>query len=161
MNSKTTGIWFVIAAALGVFIFVFQHYFHFVAAAPSAVLPALRPAEVTSVQIFSANEPEIEADRTNGIWLLTQPLFYPAQSAAIDALVVMHRAAPPQGLPAWGKTAMMETALGTLFDWWWPAMHLAHAPPEARAEVTAALDTMLDHVEAGPRCLVHRDFFAG
>ncbi len=45
-----------------------------------------------------------------------EPLF----DAAIDALVVMHRAAPPDGVPVWGKAAMMETALGTLFDWWWP-----------------------------------------
>jgi aminoglycoside/choline kinase family phosphotransferase len=81
--------------------------------------------------------------------------------AAIDALVVMHRAAPASGLPAWGKAAMMETALGTLFDWWWPAMHGAPPPPEARAEVAAALDAVLVPVETGPRCLVHRDFFAG
>jgi aminoglycoside/choline kinase family phosphotransferase len=81
--------------------------------------------------------------------------------AAIDALIAMHRAAPPSGLPAWGKTAMRETALGTLFDWWWPAMHGATAPADARAEVTAALDSMLAPIEAGPRGLVHRDFFAG
>jgi aminoglycoside/choline kinase family phosphotransferase len=81
--------------------------------------------------------------------------------AAIDALVVMHRAAPPAGLPAWSQQQMRETALGTLFDWWWPAMHGAAAPTEARAEVTAALDAMLEHVDSGPRGLVHRDFFAG
>ena len=81
--------------------------------------------------------------------------------AAIDALIVMHRAAPPNGLPAWGKAAMVETALGTLFDWWWPAMHGTPPPPDARAEVTAALGVMLNHVRDGPRCLVHRDFFAG
>jgi aminoglycoside/choline kinase family phosphotransferase len=81
--------------------------------------------------------------------------------AAIDALVVMHRAAPPPGLPAWGKTEMRETALGTLFDWWWPAMHGASLPPGARAEIAAALDAMLDPVERGSRSLVHRDYFAG
>jgi hypothetical protein len=82
-------------------------------------------------------------------------------NAAIDALVVMHRAAPPDGLPDWGKTAMMETAPSTLFDWWWPAMHGGPPPANARAEVCAALDAMLDHVAGGPRGLVHRDFFAG
>jgi hypothetical protein len=36
------------------------------------------------------------------------------------------------------------------------------APPlEARAEIAAALDLILDPVANGPRCLVHRDFFAG
>jgi aminoglycoside/choline kinase family phosphotransferase len=81
--------------------------------------------------------------------------------AAIDALVVMHRAAPPTNLPAWSRQQMRETALGTLFDWWWPAMHGALPPADARAEVTAALDAVLGHVESGPRGLVHRDFFAG
>ena len=81
--------------------------------------------------------------------------------AAIDALIVMHRAAPPPGLLAWGKPAMQETAQGTLFDWWWPAMHGTPPPAEAHADVAAALDTMLDAVDAGPRSLVHRDFFAG
>ena len=81
--------------------------------------------------------------------------------AAIDALVAMHRAAPPSGLPNWSRTAMRETACGTLFDWWWPAMHGTQAPAAARAEVAAALDSMLAAVEAGPRGLVHRDFFAG
>jgi aminoglycoside/choline kinase family phosphotransferase len=93
--------------------------------------------------------------------IITESNAEPLLDAAIDALVVMHRAAPPSGLPAWGKPAMMDTALGTLFDWWWPAMHGAPPPQAARAEVAAALDTMLAAVETGPRCFVHRDFFAG
>ena len=56
---------------------------------------------------------------------------------------------------------MRETALGTLFDWWWPAMHGASPPPAARAEIAAALDAMLDPVERGARSLVHRDYFTG
>ena len=81
--------------------------------------------------------------------------------AAIDALIVMHRAAPASGLPAWGCTEMRATALGTLFDWWWPAMHGAPPPPDARAEITDALETILAPIETGPRSLAHRDFFAG
>ena len=81
--------------------------------------------------------------------------------AAIDALAVMQRAAPPPGLPTWGAPEMRETALGTLFDWWWPAIHGAPAPPAAREAVAAGLTDMLVHVEQGPRCLVHRDYFAG
>jgi aminoglycoside/choline kinase family phosphotransferase len=56
---------------------------------------------------------------------------------------------------------MLETASGTLFDWWWPAMHGRPPPLEAREDVTAALDTMLATFEDGPRGFVHRDFFAG
>jgi hypothetical protein len=82
-------------------------------------------------------------------------------NAAVDALIVMHRAAPPAGLPAWGKAAMLETACGTLFDWWWPAMHGAPPPPAARAEIAAALGAMLTTIETGQRSFVHRDYFAG
>ncbi len=81
--------------------------------------------------------------------------------AATDALVVLQRAAPPPGLPAWTAQPMAETALGTLFDWWWPAAFGAPAPDAARAEVAAALHTILAPLTTGPRCFVHRDFFAG
>jgi N-acetylmuramate 1-kinase len=93
--------------------------------------------------------------------ILTEANAEPLFDAAIDALVVMHRAAPPADLPAWGKAAMLETACGTLFDWWWPATHGALPPPDARAEVAAALETTLGPIETGPCSLVHRDFFAG
>jgi hypothetical protein len=84
MNSKTTGIWFVIAAALLAFIFVFEHYLRPVVARPAPLLPNLRPAAVTSVQVFPAG---VSADRTNGGWILTKPVSYPAQAAAIEALL--------------------------------------------------------------------------
>ncbi|MFL5254948.1 MAG: aminoglycoside phosphotransferase family protein, partial [Rhodopila sp.] len=88
---------------------------------------------------------------------LPEPLF----DAAVDALVPMHRAAPPPGLPPWDATLMAQTAMGTLFDWWWAARYGAAAPDGTRAEVAAALATMLEPVAAGPKTLVHRDFFAG
>jgi aminoglycoside/choline kinase family phosphotransferase len=117
-------------------------------------------------RILAADEANgliIEEDLGDGLFaaILTEANAEPLLDAAIDALVALHRAAPPSGVPAWGKPAMLETALGTLFDWWWPATHGASAPQAARAEVTKALAVMLDHVEAGPRALVHRDFFAG
>jgi aminoglycoside/choline kinase family phosphotransferase len=42
--------------------------------------------------------------------------------AAIDVLVTMQRAPAPPDLPVWDAAMMAETALATLFDWWWPAM---------------------------------------
>jgi hypothetical protein len=87
MNSKTTGIWFVIAAALFAFIFVFEHYLRPVVASPAPLLPNLRPADVVSVQVFPSGALEISADRTTGGWFLTKPVSYPAQSAAIEALL--------------------------------------------------------------------------
>ena len=80
---------------------------------------------------------------------------------AVDALVAIQRAAPPGDLPQWNADLMAETALGTLLEWWWPAAFGSPAPANARADVAAALDAMLAPLTHGPRCFVHRDFFAG
>jgi N-acetylmuramate 1-kinase len=85
----------------------------------------------------------------------------PLLDAAIDALVIMQRASPPEGLPMWGAEIMTSTALGTLFDWWWPAKYRCPPPQAARDDVAAALAAVLHPVAAGPRCFVHRDYFAG
>jgi hypothetical protein len=87
MNSKTTGIWFVIAAALLAFIFLFEHYLRPVIPGPAPLLPGLRPAAVTSVQVFPAGALEISTDRTNGGWVLAKPVAYPAQATAIGSLL--------------------------------------------------------------------------
>jgi Domain of unknown function (DUF4340) len=87
MNSKTTGIWFTIAAALFALIFIFEHFLRPSAAEPSRILPELRPPTVTSVQVIPSGALEIRADRTNGAWLLTKPIAYPAQPAAIETLL--------------------------------------------------------------------------
>jgi N-acetylmuramate 1-kinase len=85
----------------------------------------------------------------------------PLLDAAIDALVVMQRAPPPDGLATWDASAMASTAMATLFDWWWPAQFGVAAPQAARDDVAAALTVMLEPVASGPRCFVHRDYFAG
>jgi hypothetical protein len=87
MNSKTTGIWFLIAAVLLALIFIFEHFLRPVAAESSGMLPELRPPDVTSVQVFPSGTLEIRADRTNGTWRLTKPVVYPAQFAAVEALL--------------------------------------------------------------------------
>jgi aminoglycoside/choline kinase family phosphotransferase len=80
---------------------------------------------------------------------------------AVDALVVLQRAAPPAGLPAWDAPAMASAALATLFEWWWPARFGSPAPNGARDDIAAALAAVLKPITNGPRCLVHRDYFAG
>ena len=87
MNSKTTGIWFTIAAALFAVIIVFERFLRPAAPEPSCILPELRPPAVTGVQVIPSGALEIRADRTNGAWLLAKPIAYPAQSAAIEALL--------------------------------------------------------------------------
>ncbi|MGD0350612.1 MAG: DUF4340 domain-containing protein [Verrucomicrobiota bacterium] len=86
MNSKTTGIWFVIAAALFAFIFFWERHLHAPATAAN-ILPGLTPSTVTGVQIYPAGALEIRAGRTNDNWLLTRPIIYPAQTAAIETLL--------------------------------------------------------------------------
>lgn len=85
----------------------------------------------------------------------------PLLDAAVDALIVLQRAAPPANLPAWDAHAMATTTLDTLFDWWWPARYASPPPQAARDDVALALATMLQPLVTGPRCLVHRDWFAG
>ncbi len=81
--------------------------------------------------------------------------------AAIDALAVLHEAAPPSGLPRWDGAAMSAAAAATFLDWWWPEA-LGGAPsPAVRAGFAAALASMLAPLAAGPAGFVHRDFFAG
>ncbi len=79
--------------------------------------------------------------------------------AIVDTLVVMHRAVPPPSLPQWDAEVMSSTAMGTLFDWWWPAAFHEPAPDEARRDFAAALATVLAPVAEGPVSFVHRDFF--
>jgi hypothetical protein len=87
MNSKNTWLWFVVAATLFAFIFIFQHFFRPAGASLEKILPGLQPEAVTSVQVIPAVPLEIRADRTNDSWFLSRPVSYPAQPAAIEALL--------------------------------------------------------------------------
>ena len=87
MNSKTTGIWFVMALALAAFIFVSEHYLRPAAAGPVELLPHWKLSDITEVQVIPAGALEIRAARTNGGWQLTRPVRYPAQAAAIETLL--------------------------------------------------------------------------
>ncbi|MGD0745422.1 MAG: DUF4340 domain-containing protein [Verrucomicrobiota bacterium] len=115
MNSKTTGIWFVIAAALFVFIFIWERQVR-APAAKANVLPGLKPSAVTRIEIFPADSLEICAVRTNRHWQLTRPVIYPAQTAAVEALLdALQKLAPaiPKISPAESsEQRTMETEFG-------------------------------------------------
>jgi hypothetical protein len=77
----------MVAVALFAFI-VFQHrYLRKTGGGPIKVLPSLKATEVTTVQVRPAAQLEIRAERTNGIWQLTEPLVSPAQAASIEKLL--------------------------------------------------------------------------
>lgn len=87
MKSKTTILWFMLAAALAMAIWVLNTYFQPAPTTPKALLAGLRASEVTDVQVVPAGGREINVLRTNRVWRLTTPLVYPAQTAPIEGLV--------------------------------------------------------------------------
>ncbi len=87
MNSKNTYVWFVVAALLFASIYCYERYLRPVPVPIRNILSDLQPAAVTSIHVIPAGALEIRADRTNGSWLLSKPVSYPAQPAAIETLL--------------------------------------------------------------------------
>lgn len=87
MNAKHTWVWFIAAAILFAFIFLFERHWRKPASGPEPILPDFKAAAVNSVQVYPAGQSEIRAERTNGGWLLTKPIEYPAQAARVEALL--------------------------------------------------------------------------
>jgi hypothetical protein len=95
MNSRTSWFWVVVAAGLFAFILFFQRYSRHLPSGPLKVLPNLKAASVTSVQVRPAGQWQIRAQRTNGLWQLTEPISYPAQAASVqDLLTALERLTP-------------------------------------------------------------------
>jgi hypothetical protein len=89
MTSRATWFWISTAAALFAFIFFFQRHAHKPPAGPVRLLANFKTADVTSVQVRPEGQLEIRAERTNGIWTLTQPLPYLAEPALVESLLVI------------------------------------------------------------------------
>jgi Domain of unknown function (DUF4340) len=88
MNPRNTWRWMVVAAGLFAFIVFYQRHVDKSGGGPVRVLPNLKAAAATSVQVrFAGRMEEIRADRTNGTWQLSRPLVYPAQAASIENLL--------------------------------------------------------------------------
>jgi hypothetical protein len=69
------------------FIFFYQRHVGGSSGEPIRVLPNLKAAAVTSMQVRSGTRAPIRADRTNGVWQLAEPVVYPAQAASIEKLL--------------------------------------------------------------------------
>ena len=101
MKSKTTAIWFVLAAALFAGIWLGQKYLQPAAPANATLLSGLRAADLTALQISPAGAREISVLRTGHAWQLQKPLAYPAQAAAIEVLAAaLEKLAPATRLTA-------------------------------------------------------------
>src|ERR1700744_1748049 len=87
MKSKTTAIWFLIALVLAGFIWFSQTYLRRATPALAPLLPGLHATEVVSVQVGPAGTHEISVIHTNQMWLLNEPISYPARAGAIQSLL--------------------------------------------------------------------------
>jgi hypothetical protein len=100
MKSKTTLLWFVLAAMLFAGIWLLEHYRQPLPPATEVLLPGFQAGAVTGIQICPNGAYEISVFRTNGGWQLTQPLAYPAQTTAIDTLLAALEKLTPLPLTA-------------------------------------------------------------
>ncbi|HMP81792.1 MAG TPA: DUF4340 domain-containing protein [Verrucomicrobiota bacterium] len=87
MNSKSTWNWIFVAAALFAFIFFYERHIRKPLPGPVLILPELKDAAIGALQVSPAGQLEIRAILTNGVWKLTRPVAYPAQSLAIESLL--------------------------------------------------------------------------
>jgi hypothetical protein len=110
MNTKNTFIWFVLASGLFAAIFLLDRYVHPPAASVENILPDLQPSSVTSVQVIPAGSLAIRVDRQGDSWLLTKPVIYPAQSAAIEGLLAVLQKLTPSTRISAGEMQEHNTA---------------------------------------------------
>jgi len=95
MTSRANWFWISTAVALFAFIFFYQRHAHKTPSGPLRLLPNFKTTTVTSVQVRPEGQLEIRAERTNGTWVLTQPLAYPAEPANVESLLtVLERLTP-------------------------------------------------------------------
>jgi Domain of unknown function (DUF4340) len=95
MTSRANWFWISTAAALFAFIFFYQRHAHKSPTGPVRLLANFKTADVTTVQVRPEGQLEIRAERTNGTWVLTQPLPYPAEPSVVESLlVVLERLTP-------------------------------------------------------------------
>ncbi|HEX9047293.1 MAG TPA: DUF4340 domain-containing protein [Verrucomicrobiae bacterium] len=86
MKSKTTAIWFVLAAALAAVIWYLNDFLPPAAPQEVHLFNGLHAGRITRLQITPGGGREISVLRTNHLWSLEKPFAYPAQPTAIDSL---------------------------------------------------------------------------
>ena len=89
MNWKTTWLLLVLAAALFAFIYLVERHTRptSATAAPPPRLLSLQANAVTNISLRRTNQLILRAERAGASWNLTAPLFYPAQTFAIENLL--------------------------------------------------------------------------
>lgn len=120
--------WILVTAALCLYAFIYFFERRIPGSAerraPQRVLPIDAPQEIQAIEVVLSPTAVVRAERTNGVWMLTEPR-YPARQAALDTLttnLVQLRAF--DRIPNHEVKLQGEKAFGL-------------APPRASLEVTA------------------------
>src|SRR5262245_40743186 len=89
MRWKTTWLLVALAGVLFAFIWLVERRWRPTSheGDPLPRLVAIKPEEITSVQVHRTNQFILRAERAGNTWNLTAPLFYPAQSFALSSLL--------------------------------------------------------------------------
>ena len=87
MKSKTTAIWFALAASLFACLWVADKYFKPAAPANPTLLAGLRAGWATEIHVIPAGAREITVGFTNKTWQLLAPARGPAQASVIQVLL--------------------------------------------------------------------------
>ena len=108
MNPRTTWFWLSAVAALLVIVLAKGHLTRSAAPESTKVLPELRTAAVTALQIRHKDQLDvIRAERTNSVWRLTKPVEYRAQTTSIESLLAaLDRLTPAVSLSAHDRRAL-------------------------------------------------------
>ncbi|MBI5384209.1 MAG: DUF4340 domain-containing protein [Verrucomicrobia bacterium] len=101
---KWRNTWLLVAGTVGLFGFIALYERHTgpttpAVAPPSRLLPSLKTADATGVQVRRTNQFVVRAERAAASWRLTAPLVYPAAPVAVERLLLaLERAVAPTHL---------------------------------------------------------------
>ena len=87
MKSKSTILWFIVAATLAAAIWLLDTYFKPAPMGEKALFTGLRTDKVSGIQVIPGGAREISVIHSNKTWMVERPIIYPAQTAAIDGLL--------------------------------------------------------------------------
>ena len=111
MNARNTCFWLAVAAVLLIAILTRHRFSPPAAAGPVKVLPPeFKPGLVTRISVQLKGQQPIRAERTAGVWRLTEPASDAAQSASIESLLLaLERLSPAATITAHERRSLAKS----------------------------------------------------